>query len=66
MQWKDNRHKEMVTFAEVCIGDVFIDFDNTINIKINREEGFDICNNRISSFQRDDQGEIRNATLILE
>ena len=66
MQWKDNRQENTMTFEELAIGDVFTDVDDIIYIKISREEGFDICNNAVVYFHKDDPVEGRNATLVLD
>lgn len=66
MQWKDNRQENTTTFEKLSIGDVFTDVDDIIHIKINHDEGFDICNNVVACFLEDDPVEVRKATLVLE
>lgn len=66
MQWKDNKQENTTTFEELDIGDVFTDVNDIIHIKINCEEGFDIYNNTMFCFSKDDQVERRNATLVLD
>ena len=67
MDWKDNRHGNVMIFEDLSIGDVFIDMaSDSIFIKTETNGGFDVCNNCWMEFNNKDQVEIRNATLILD
>ena len=67
MNWKDNRHGNIMIFEDLSIGDVFIDIaSDSIFIKIDTSSGFDICNNCWQEFNDKDQVEVRKATLVLE
>lgn len=67
MNYKDNKKGSPVEFGNLKAGDVFIDpIDNTIHIKINQEEAFDICNDDIITYNIGHLVMKRKATLVLE
>lgn len=67
MNWKDNRHGNLMIFEDLSIGDVFIDMaSDSIFIKIDTSSGFDVCNDCWQEFNNKDQVEVRKATLVLD
>lgn len=66
MDWKDNKKTKIIYFSDLEAGDVFLCSDNIINIKINSEEAFDVCNNETAFFRQDEEVTKRNATLVLD
>ncbi len=67
MDWKDNRHGNIMIFEDLSIGDVFIDMaSNSIFIKTETNMGFDVCNDCSQEFNNKDQVEVRRATLVLD
>lgn len=63
MKWFDERIKFLKNFSEIKIGEGF-EYGNMLCIKVDKNLGFDVINNRIEAFGSGDKVYIRDTEII--